>query len=162
MSDDKHHRFWPDLISKAYVLGNLSVPTTGETCLPAVAALFIIKPGMFQCRTYNLGFNKARAQCCYTPPPPPPVTGMHLVLFCKEKGVSFDHKLAQALRNRCRWWLGFVKLFKKWVESMAFNLSIWTFPPPFRCEGGIPCAEHLSVPLAPMETRILPYIQTAP
>lgn len=78
---------------------------------------------MFQCRMYNLAFHKAWAQCCQ----PPSVTGMHLVLFCKEKGVFFDHKLAQALRNWCRWWLGFVRLFKKWVESTAFNLSIWTW-----------------------------------
>lgn len=60
----QHHRFWPDLISKAYVLASLSVLTSGETCLPAVAALFIIKPGTFQCRTYNLAFDKAWAQCC--------------------------------------------------------------------------------------------------
>lgn len=66
-SDGNHHQLGPDLISKDYVLASLSVPTSGETCLPAVAALFIIKPGMFQCRTYNLAFDKAWAQCCQPP-----------------------------------------------------------------------------------------------
>lgn len=96
--------------------------------------------------------------------PAPSVTGMHLVLFCKEKGVFFDHKLAQAFRNWCRWWLGFVKLFKKWFESTAFNLSIWTWVgydthPPFRCGGGISHAGHLSVSLAEMETEIFPVLK---
>lgn len=130
-------------------------------CLPAVAALFIIKPGMFQCRMYNLAFDKAWAQCCQ----PPSGTGMHLVLFCKEKGVFFDHKLAQAFRNWCRWWLGFVRLFKKWFESPAFNLSIWTWVgfdtsfPPLDVGGGISCTGHLSVSLAAMETGIFPILK---
>lgn len=117
---------------------------------------------MFQCRMYNLAFDKARAQCCQ----PPSGTGMHLVLFCKEKGVFFDHKLAQAFRNWCRWWLGFVRLFKKWFESTAFNLSIWTrvgfdtsFPPLDVGGGGISCTGHLSVSLAAMETGIFPTLK---
>lgn len=65
--DGKHHWFWLDLISKTYMLASLSFLTSGETCLPAVAALFIIKPGMFQCRTYNLVLDKAWAQCCQPP-----------------------------------------------------------------------------------------------
>lgn len=117
---------------------------------------------MFQCRMYNLAFDKAWAQCCQ----PPSVTGMHLVLFCKEKGVFFDHKLAQAFRNWCRWWLDFVRLFKKWFESTAFNLSIWTWmgfdtrPPPLLDVGGrISHAGHFSVSLAAMGTAIFPILK---
>lgn len=158
------HVWWqtPPVLTWAHLQGlraSLSALTSGETCLPAVAALFIIKPGMFQCRMYYLALDKAWAQCCQ----PPSVTGMHLVLFCKEKGVFFDHKLAQAFRNWCRWWLGFVRLFKKWFQSTAFNLSIWTWvgfdtpsPSPLDVVGGIPHAGHLSDSLSAMETAIFP------
>lgn len=121
MPDDKHHWFWRDLITEAHMLQGLSVLTSGEMCLPAVAALFIIKPGMFQCRMCNLAFDKAWALCCQ----PPSEIGMRLV-FCKEQGLAFDHKWALAFRNWRRWWLGIVELFEKWVESTAFNLSIWS------------------------------------
>lgn len=138
------------------MLASLSVLTSRETCLPAVAALFIIKLGMFQCRTYNLAFDKAWAQCCQ-----PSLCNWNAFSALLQRKRSFLwSQISPGFQELMQVMAWFCQAVKKWLESTAFNSSIWTglgsAPPVFRCEGGTSCAGHLAVPLAPMETGILP------
>lgn len=85
---------------------------------------------MFQCRAYNLAFDKAWAQCCQ-----PTLCNWNAfsALLQRKRGFLWS-QISPGFQELMQVMAWFCQAVKKWLESTAFSLSIWTglgFAPPY-------------------------------